>query len=158
MPRPVPASLTGRGVSESSPSYTSVSTSLVAKDRRVTSPGMLESIDDDDDADDYLSQILNRPSDEIVPRPVSAYVDFQQSYAPVGSRDSRDMSLHENPMQSRSYPSPIHREKAQTVHTTKLDGAPMKQIQRRPSPTDMKNLDDFKKGRSSKRAAGKTQL
>jgi hypothetical protein len=130
--------------------------SIKEKDRRITSPHVLQSILGDDDNDDILNDILNRPSDGVVPRPVSAYVDLQQSYAPL--RDSREMSLHDNPMQSMSHSSPIRREKAATVHSTKLEESLNKQAQRRPSPTDLKNLEDFKKGRSSKRAAGKTQL
>lgn len=148
-----------RGYSESPNQHKSYA--VVSKDRRVTSPAVLigQSIDEDDenddDDDDSINRIMNRPSEEIEARPVSAYVDLTQSYLPGGSRDSRDMSLHDNPM--KSHVSPIRREKAVTVHTSKPDEirtAP----HRRPSPTDMKNLEEFKKGRTSKRATGKTQV
>lgn len=65
------------------------------------------------------------------------------------------MSLHDNPM--KSHVSPIRRDKAVTVHSSKPED-PRVAPHRRPSPTDMKNLEEFKKGRSSKRAAGKTQV
>lgn len=132
---------------------------MVTKERRVTSPGVLigsAAYEDDDEDDDPISQIMNRPSDEITPRPISAYVDLSQSYIPAGSRDSRDMSLHDNPMKSE--PSPYRREKAITVHSSSPSDTRQLAPTRRPSPTDMKNLEEFKKGRSSKRAAGKTQV
>lgn len=97
-------------------------------------------------------------NDGVIPRPVSAYVDLQQSYALLGSRDSRKISLYDNPMQSPAHSSPSYREQVATDHSSKLEESSSKRAQRRPSSSDMKNLDEFKKGRSSKRAAGKTQL
>lgn len=145
--------------SHSESSTSNKSSAIVTKDRRVTAPPAIlgDSIDEgeEEDDDDPISRIMNRPTEEVVPRPVSAYVDLTQSYLPAGNRNSRDMSLHENPMKAQT-----KRDKAVTVHTTTNNNPEGIRYSpnRRPSPTDMKNLDDFRKGRTSKRATGKTQV
>lgn len=138
----------------SSDSPSSSPGAIVTKDRRVTSPSVVLGSDSYVDGEDYINKILSESSDKETPRPVSAYVDLKRSYDQPGSRDSNDMTHEDNPMQSQTK---IRRDKASTVHTSTPSQQHPHPV-RRPSPTDMKNLDDFKKGRSSKRATGKTQV
>jgi hypothetical protein len=142
-PRRPPQNGNGRESASSSPG------AIIAKERRVTSPGIALGLDIS--GEDYINQILSGSSDPgDQSRPLSAYIDIPQSYNQPGNRESRGIPPQDNPMQH------AHAKTRNTVHTS----TPSTQVSpmRRPSPTDMKNLEEFKKGRTSKRANGKTQV
>ena len=86
-------------------------------------------------------------------RSLSAYVDINTSYDHV--RDSSmEMLDEENPMNV----PPTSRGKAGTYHSyfAGSDHVHVAPAHRRPSPVDQRNIDEFKRGRRSRRASAKT--
>ena len=99
---------------------------------------------------------VGRPLEE-VGRPLSAYVDINKSY-----EMARDFGLghvdEENPMKTpREMLSTAHSRFA--PHAEGGDASHLAPMHRRPSPIDQHNIDEFKRGRRSRRASAKsTQL
>jgi hypothetical protein len=89
-------------------------------------------------------------------RPQSVYVDMKRLH----ERDSEPLS-EENPMKLPGTPDSQKSATLQSYfapHDSGADGDRTAPMHRRPSPVDQHNIEEFKRGRRSRRASGKTQL